>query len=170
MAIQALTIAPPKMKLVNTVTLVELEAQYNPTEFTEKVGANYARQAVLGNSHEILQFANSKNDVIDFTLYFSSANGGPAQQQEIERARAFLRSMTRPRGGLVGAIKSGGAPRCLFIWPNMLSMEAVITEVAFQYTRFNLLGRPCFFQAKVTLERALDGFVSSEDVYEGDDV
>lgn len=161
---------PPKMTVTNIVTGDVLEAQYNPTELEEKVGANWARLAALGNSHETLQFTNGKNDLFNFTLFWSSANGGPAQQTVIERARRFLKSVVKPRSVIGGGlIKSAGAPRVLFVWPNLLSVECIVTDVTLKHTRFNLLGQTVFYSAVCALEVIRDDFISSDDVLNGKD-
>lgn len=167
--IQASAVTPVRMSIVNMVTLEQLDAQYNPTELTEKLGAAYSRASVPGMSHEILQFGTTKNATMDFTLFFSSANGGPEQQAHNERARRFLRSTLYPRGGVGGIVSTGGPPPCLLVWPNITRMKCVVTALSFSYQRFNPQLAAVYYSAQVTVESVFDHLVTSEDVLAGKD-
>lgn len=157
---------PEHMTVVNLASGDELEAQFNPAELQETVGAEYASQTVLGLSHRILQFIASNNDAFEFTMFFSSANGGPIGQRGIERARRFLRSLVKPRS-TAGTIKTAGAPRALFVWPGLLSVTCVLKVAVFNHQRFNLNGASVFYSAKCTLEEIRDTLITSEDVFAG---
>ena len=156
---------PLRMSIVNLVTDEQIEAQYNPTEFDETVGAAFARQAVQGLSHQVMQFSNTENYKCNFTLFFSSVSGGPFTQKAIERTRRFLMSMCYPRR-TAGTVRSGGAPRALFVWPNLISLTCFVTSVKFNHRRFNLLGKSVDYSAAVTLEEVRDALITSEDVFQ----
>lgn len=153
---------PPPMVLVNMVTNEALEAQFNPAEFEEVLGANYARQTVPGLSHQVLQFVHTENTKYNFELFFESANGGPAELKRNLDARIFLQAACHP--WRAGGVKRGGAPRLLFIWPKLISLSCVVTGLSFKYTRFNIEDDPVVFTAKVVLEEVRDTIVTMDDV------
>lgn len=162
-------VTPLRMSLINVSSLEELEAQFNPAELNEKIGAEFAKIKIQGLSHERMQFAGTTNNAFSFTLFFASMNGGPERQAYNMRARRFLKSACYPRGGLSGLVSSGGAPRIIFAWPGIATITTFITSVEFSYQRFNFTGEPVYFSAKVSLERVLDGLLTSEDVFAGKD-
>lgn len=152
----------PHMTLVNIRTNETFEVQFNPTQLEEAVGVSYARQAVPGLSHQVLQFAYTENEKFTFELFFEATRGGNAraQQARIMDARRFLLSLTHPRQ--LGGLRSGGPPRTLFIWPTFISLSCVVTTLKFSYNRFNLAGAPCQFLCNVQLEEIRDVHVTSE--------
>jgi len=157
---------PEHMTVVNLASGDELEAQFNPTELEESIGAEYASLTIVGLSHKLLQFIASNNDTFKFTMMFSSANGGPVGQRGIERARRFLRSLVKPRS-TAGTIKTAGAPRALFVWPNLLSVTCVLKTATFKHSRFNFNGASVFYSAECVLEEIRDTLITSEDVFKG---
>lgn len=166
MTIEALS-QPAKLKLVNLASLEELDAQLNPVDLGEKIGADFGRIKSQGASGERLHFLNTKNATYDMSLYFTSANTGPEGQAHMDRARLFLHSLVHPRLVANGPISSGGAPRVLIMWPGFMSVTVFVTELDFKYTRFNKEGTPVAWSCKIAFERVLDGFLSSEDVAGG---
>jgi len=57
-------------------------------------------------------------------------------------------------------------PRTLFIWPGVLTVEAVLTGVEFQYRQFGADGRALVYSANVNFEEILDVRVTSESLRE----
>lgn len=157
--------APPRLVLVNMVTGESREAQFNPSEFSEAVGAVYAKQTVPGLSHQRKHFINTEDVAIGFDLFFTAVHGVPAELESIKEDRKFLYSMVHPWRGAQG-IDRGGAPRTLFIWPGFIALSCVITKLAFKYTQFNKLAHPVAWTATVALEEARDEFVGMEEIRE----
>lgn len=156
---------PAKMSIVNLVTSEQMDAQFNPTEFEETVGAQFARLNVQGLSHQVTQFSYTENVKITFTLFFISVDGGPFTQKAIERSRRFLMSLCYPRK-TAGTVRSGGAPRALFVWPNLVSLTCFVTNVKFSYRRFNFRGKLVDYSAQIALEEVRDALITSEEVFQ----
>ncbi len=153
----------PAMTLVNMVTGDARTAQFNPEQFTEAIGVNYARLQVPGLSHTRKHFINTEDVKFDLELAYHCVDGsGPKGLKAILEDRKFLYAMTHP--WRADSIRRGGAPRTLFIWPNFISLSCVITNLLFTYTLFNKQGAPVSYKAKVTLEEIRDVFVSMEDI------
>lgn len=152
----------PSMTLVNVITNAFIEAQFNPTEFEEQLGVNYARQTVPGLSHQVKQFINTEDVKYQFELFYQCADSGTFGLERMLTARKFLYAACHP--WRADGINRGGAPRILFIWPKLISLTCVITSLKFKYTRFNIEGDPVAFTATVGLEEIRDVFVSMEDI------
>lgn len=156
MSLDGVNRRPARMTLANIRTGATVEAQFNPAAFTEALQVSYARQSVVGLSHQVLQYSNTGNVGIPLTLFFD------ALQEDytpgfIESAKSFLQHLCYPRRG------GGGPPRVLLVWPNVLSLVTVITGLALNHTRFNINGAVTTLEARVTLEEIRDVKLFSED-------
>jgi hypothetical protein len=154
---------PATMLLVNLVTNATLQPQFNPTEFEEKLGAAWSKLAVPGLSHQVKQFGNTLDVTFDFELFYRVADGGPTELKRVLDARTFLYAACHPRSQ-TSTLNGAGPPRLLFVWPGLISLNCVITGLAFKYTMFNTNGNPIAYSAKVTLEEIRDSLVTMEDI------
>lgn len=160
---ESLGLRPPRMSLINLATGVGLDVQFNPTEFSEKLGVNYARQVVPGLGYAVLQYVNTNNLTWSMEIYYT-ASPGPDALEQLKRARRWLHSVCYPRNA--NSVGSGGAPRLLFVWPDVFAMTCVLTEHAGKFTRFNAAGQPVQYTATVTFEDARDTRILSEEVFQ----
>ena len=136
--------------------------QFNPTEFTEKLGVTWARKTVIGQSHKVLHYINTENNGFEFSLFFDARTREQAERNLI--ARKFLQAICFPRRVMAGNTPGGAPPRLLFIWPQMISLTAVIDSVEFTYTQFAATGLPISFIARVVLEEIRDFRLHVDDV------
>lgn len=155
--------APAKMALVNLSTGERLEAQFNPERLEETLAASYARQKVPGLSHTVKQFINTEDLIETFQLVFSANGLGTAAQASLLDARRFLMALCYPRLA-TSLVEGGGAPRALFVWPNFISISAVVTQLRFRYERMSKAGPPTIMVVDCTLEEIRDSLLVSEDV------
>lgn len=158
---------PPRMSITNVVTTDTLEAQYNPETLEETFGANYAKLTVPGLSHQVKHFVHTDDVPYSFELFEHALESGHTNADAVSRmkeARRFLRALTHP--WRAEGIKRGGAPRALFIWPNLISLTCVLTKCTIKHATFNSLNEPVLWRANVTLEEIRDEFVSMEDILE----
>ncbi len=156
--------APDRMSIVNLATGEQLDAQFNPEEIQESIGAVYAKQAVPGLSHQVKQFVHTEDLTVSFTLLWSGFDG-PARHALNMDARRFLHAACYPRR-TAGSLAYGGAPRLLFVWPELYALTCVLTKATFSHKQFRLKGAPVRFSCAVTLEEIRDALVSMEDVLE----
>lgn len=137
-------------------------AQFNPTELEEQIEVNYARQTVPGLSHQVLQYINTNNVRFTFELYFHAGNGSLAANLE---ARRRLESFCYPNAD-GHDVAEGGPPKVLFVWPNVVSILAVISSLEFKYTQFNNKGTPIAWTCRVALEEYREVRLLSDEVAE----
>jgi hypothetical protein len=154
---------PPRCVLVNTTTGESMDCLFNPTQLSEKVGVNYTRQVVPGLSHQPLQYQSTGNWQVPGVEFYLDAYASAALPNDpgIAHFRAFLRSLTVPPAGTEGVVATA-PPRVLFVWPNVLTVETVLTEVEFQYRQFGSDGAALVYTATCTFEQILDVRVTSE--------
>jgi hypothetical protein len=163
MGIEQAVAKPPRCFLVNVTTAESLDCLFNPTQLAEKVQVNWNRLQVPGLSHQVLQFQGTGNrqfSAVEFYLdkVFAAEQPGDTDIMEFRR---FLRSLTVPPEGTEG-VPATAPPRVLFIWPGVLSVETVLTDVEFQYRQFGADGAVLVYAATCTFEEILDARVTSE--------
>lgn len=159
----SLDFVPAKMALVNLGTGERLDAQFNPENLEEALGAVYSKQKVPGLSHTVKQFSHTDDLVETFQLYFTANGRGEAARTALLNARRYLMSLCYPRlATSLGDLS--GAPRVLFVWPGFISLSCVITSLKFKYPRMGSDGPPTIMQVDVTMEEIRDTLLVSEDV------
>ena len=163
MGIEQAVAKPPRCFLVNVTTAESVDCLFNPTQLAEKVQVNWNRLQVPGLSHQVLQFQGTGNrqfSAVEFYLdkVFAAEQPGDTDIMEFRR---FLRSLTVPPEGTEG-VPATAPPRVLFIWPGVLSVETVLTDVEFQYRQFGSDGAVLVYAATCTFEEILDARVTSE--------
>lgn len=165
----------PARMYIQNLDIPEQEAlhvQFNPAELDETIGTNLAKITSPGLSHEHVHFINTKNLKYSFTLYFHALMGNrmqgasmEARLESLQQARRFLHSLCYPRAN-ASDVATGGAPRVLFVWPKMVSIQAVIDgDINFKYTEFTADGLPYAFTATVPLSEIRDLKLTSQDVF-----
>jgi len=167
MPIELAMVRPPRCVLVNVTSGESMECLFNPTQLTEKVQVNWSRLAVPGLSHQVLQFQSTANRSlagVEFYLdrFFATEQPG---EPDIMEFRSFIRALTVAPAGTEGVVDTA-PPRTLFIWPEVITVETVVTDVEFQYRQVAVDGRVLVYTATVTFEEILDVRVTSEELRE----
>lgn len=163
MGIELAVVRPPRCLLANVVTGEVMECLLNPTQLSEKLQVNWSRLAVPGLSHQVLQFQSTGNrqlSGVEFYLDRFFAREQPGDPDILE-FRRFLRALTVPPGGAEG-VPSAAPPRVLVVWPQVVTLEAVVTDVEFQYRQVAVDGAVLVYAATVGFEEILDARVTSE--------
>ena len=164
MPLSAALARAPRCTLLNVATAEAMECLFNPAQLTEKVQVGWNRLTVPGLSHQPLQFQATGNRQlagVEFYLDRLFAEEHASAPEVLEFA-AFLRALTVPPA-TEGGVLSGAPPRVLVVWPRVLVLEAVVTEVEFAFRRFGADGRVLAYVATCTFEEILDGRVTSEE-------
>lgn len=164
MGLQSASTRAPRCVLTNTTTGESLDCLFNPTQFTEKVQVNYTRLDVQGLSYQPLQYKNTGNRQIAGVEFYLDKFFAQAQPNDpdIVDFRDFLRALTVPPRG-AQTVLQGAPPRLLFLWPSVLTMETVVTDLELQYRQFGSDASVLVYTATVTFEEILDFRVTSED-------
>jgi hypothetical protein len=153
---------PPRCSIANVTTGESIECLFNPTQLTEKVKINWNRLAVPGLSHQVLQYQSTGNRQVagvEFYLdrFFATKQPG---NPDILRFRSFLRTLTVPPEAMLAPA------RALIIWPKVLTVETVLTELEFQYRQFGVDASVLVYTAVCAFEEILDIRITSEQVGE----
>jgi hypothetical protein len=164
MGLEVAGIRAPRCFLINVETAEMIDCLFNPTQLSEKVSVNWNRVTVPGLSHQLLQFQSTGNrqlSSVEFYLdrYFAKEQSDDA---DILDFRGFLRALTVPPKGADG-VPATAPPRALFVWPSVLSITTVLTDVEFTYRQFAADASVLVYTATVTFEEILDARVTSED-------
>ncbi len=167
MSIERALARPPRCVLTNVSTAESMECLFNPTQLSENVQVNWNRLAVPGLSHQILQFQSTGNrqfQAVEFYLdrFFVAQQPGNV---DILQFRAFLRSLTVPKESTQTVIETA-PPRTLIIWPQIITVEAIVTSLEFKYKRIAIDGNILIYTATVSFEEILDVRVTSENLRE----
>ena len=164
MGLEVAGIRAPRCFLINVETAETIDCLFNPTQLSEKMQVNWNRVTVPGLSHQLLQFQSTGNrqlSGVEFYLdrFFAQEQSNDA---DILEFRGFLRALTVPPKGADG-VPATAPPRTLFVWPTVLSIETVLTDLEFQYRQFAADATVLVYTATVTFEEILDARVTSED-------
>jgi hypothetical protein len=142
---------------------VGLHALANPESFTERIGAEYSKRAVLGLSHEIAQYIRTRSREISMTLsvyYQLFVQKGWAEDKiDPLQYRDFF-------SGLLVPAKERRAPsRVQVLWPGQwLNFVGVVTSADFEYTRFNEFGYPLDYRINITLVETPSKLMTAQSV------
>jgi len=140
-----------------------MECLFNPTQLSEGVHVNWNRLAVLGLSHQVLQYQGTGNRQLWGVEFYLDRFFAAEQPTDVDILdfRAFLRALTVPPEGSQGVVDTC-PPRVLFIWPQVVTLECVVGSVEFQYQQFGSDGTVLVYTAKVAFEEIPDTRVTSE--------
>ena len=149
---------PPRCSIANITTGESIDCLFNPTQLSEKVKVNWSRLAVPGLSHQVLQYQSTGNRQVagvEFYLdrFFATKQPG---NPDILQFRSFLRALSVPPAEMLAPA------RALIIWPKVLSIETVLTELAFQYRQFGVDASVLVYTAVCGFEEITDVRVSAE--------
>ena len=157
MTIERAMVRPPRCVLVNVTTGESMECLFNPAQLFEAVQVNYSRLAVPGLSHQVLQYQSTGNrrlPSVEFTLdrFFAAEQPG---NPDVLAFRAFLRALTVPPAGTQD-VASTAPPRVLVIWPQVLTIETVLTDLELCYCKLSADGSVLVYTATCSFEEILD--------------
>jgi hypothetical protein len=162
MSISSAVTRPPRCSIANISTGESIECLFNPTQLNEQVKVNWNRLTVPGLSHQVLQYQSTGNRQIsgvEFYLdrFFATKQPG---NPDILQFRSFLRALTLPPAEMLAPA------RALIIWPKVLTVETVLTDLEFQYRQFGTDASVLVYTAICTFEEILSLRLSAEQVGE----
>jgi len=158
---------PERMSFANLQSGETMEAQFNPTELSEELSANWGELEVTGLSHQPQQYQFTSNHTLKFKLDFAAIDSDGNKLNNILSARQYLLSLFYPMRGAQDVI-GGAPPRFLFLWPNFISLTCNIHSIKLRHFHFGQDGRPLNFDADILIKEIRDVRLFSEDVlYDG---
>lgn len=152
---------PPRMHLMNLLTLEGFYMQFNPTQIERSVSAEWQAMDVLGLSHQPLQYAKTTNQTVQLELYFRADS--IAQREGGDEVMKFLESLMYAPAGAT-SIGQAAPPRVLVVWPQTLSLTCVVRSVRFRHQRFNVRGQTVEWTASTAFEEIRDVRLTSQQV------
>lgn len=153
---------PPRVSLTNLRSGETVEMPFTPEELVETITVNWAKKAVLGMSHEILQYGHTSNYSLDGLDFFHRATTED-EAKAIHEGRKFLLSLAYAPEGANG-LRDGSPPRILFFWPKLVSLTCVLSNIRITHTKFNVEGLTTVFRARFTIEEARNVRLTMEEV------
>jgi hypothetical protein len=161
--IQQAIVRSPRCVLTNVYSGESMECLFNPIQLSEKVQVNWNRLQIPGLSHQVLQFQSTGNrqlSGVEFYLdrFFAVEQPGAP---DILQFRSFIRALTVPPRRTEGVIQTA-PPRVLIIWPQVITVETVVTDVEFQYRQLAVDGTVLVYTATVSFEEILDVRITSQ--------
>ena len=151
---------PPRCQLVNLSTLEVIQCQFNPETLRRVFEVTFARLSVPGMDREILQYVGTANQKLPDVKFEMDKVADPAY--DVSRFEGFLRALTLPTADAEG-VRTGGPPRCLFVWPGVLSIETNVLNYSTDYVLFFVTGVPRKVTASVQFEEFRTYRLSSSD-------
>lgn len=161
---------PDRLHIVNLDTSGSICAQFNPEEVKEQLEVAYARLAILGMSHQPMQYQYTGNLKLSFDLGFDELSargidlGGELATKVVEGsigggrpelARRFIHSLCYS-SKQTQDIQSGDPPDVLVVWPELYSVECKLTKLAGSMKRFRKKGMPTHFVLSLEFEEISD--------------
>jgi hypothetical protein len=117
------------VSFVNLDSLEEKRVQFNPTELTHGISAEYTLFDVVGMGHQPHQYSHTTNREFSMTLLFKVES--PADLAAVRDTENFLMS-------LMYAVEPGAAPPdTLLVWPSMTSTRVKVRGLGHKHTQFN---------------------------------
>jgi hypothetical protein len=163
MGLEQAIVRPPRCALVNVSTGESIDCLFNPSQLSEKVSVNWNRLNVPGLSHQVLQYQSTGNrqlSGVEFYLDRLFAAAAP-NAPDVMDFRRFLRALTvSPENAQ--DVAGGAPPRVLIIWPKVLTVETVLTDVEFQFRQFAVDNTVLVYTATCGFEAILDARVTSQ--------
>lgn len=124
----------PRCVLVNVSTGESMECQFNPAKLVEKVSVGWSRLTVPGLGRQIVQFQSTGDREFPSVEFWLDRTVPDAP--DTADFVAFLRSLTVPETPAEGAA-AASPPRCLLLWPGVMSVEAVVTSLEIEFRRMS---------------------------------
>ena len=148
---------------MNVSTGESMECLFNPAQLAERVQVNWSRLSVPGLSHQVLQFQSTGNRALSGVEFYLDRIFAAAQPGDLDimEFRAFMRALTVPSAEAQD-VPGGAPPRTLIVWPGVLTVEAVVTDLELEYRRFGVDGAVLMYAAICGFEEILDVRVTSE--------
>jgi hypothetical protein len=152
---------PERMTLTDLQNNQTVEVMFNPSELTRRTSVNYAKKAVLGNSHMPHEYLQTDNMQLRFDLFYNVET--PIDRGNAAAAIRFLESLAYAPDD-PESIAGAAPPRVLLVWPRTMSIIARLTQIEFAHQRWNLFGDTTQWTAACTFEESRIRRLSKQDV------
>jgi hypothetical protein len=140
----------PRLTLTNGVSGEQLVANAHPPAFAWSTTVSWPRHEVPGRASVPLQYGLTQNgQVATLELRFDrrlpESEGGTKNLVAVQRFFQKLTAPTPPRNA---------PPTLLFVWPNLLTFEAVVASINYEHRELALDQQPLLLVVTLSLEGA----------------
>lgn len=144
----------PRCTLVNVETQERFECLLNPEGLTERISVQYRKHVIPGLGHQPLQYESTGNRQVPSLEFVLDQRLAPTDRgaDSLLRFRSFLLALTQP---VTPQIPSA-PPRVLVIWPQVLTLEGVLSDVEFRYQALTEDGSVLAYVATCSFEEVLE--------------
>lgn len=162
---------PTRGFLIDLINAEWFDFPMNPDKLEEVISVNWKRQAVVGLSHPVLQFAGTGSHSLPSVEFFvdryrmAREKGSTVTAKEFFAFKRFLQSLTVPPRGAVN-IAGGAPPQVLFVWPEIVSLVCIVENVAITHQRFAHDGSGLAYRARVTFSEIRESRMTSEEIFD----
>lgn len=140
----------PRLTLTNVVSGERLVASSHPPAFAWSVSVSWPRHEVPGRASVPLQYGLTQNGQVSslelrFDRRLAESEGGTRDLVAVQR---FFQKLTAP------VAPRNAPPTVLFVWPNLLTFEAVVASVNYEHRELAVDQQPLLLVVTLTLEGA----------------
>ncbi|HBY97224.1 MAG TPA: peptigoglycan-binding protein LysM [Chloroflexi bacterium] len=146
-----------KLKITVKHTGDEIEALFNPEEYTINKDNNFASQAIPGLSGPLLQFVNGNMRTLEMELFFDTYDTPSLPKQDV-------RDLTNKVVQLMDIDSDLHAPPVLHIAWSSLQLDCVLARVSQKFTMFSDDGTPVRARLTVTFNEYKNAERESKEV------
>lgn len=153
--------SPNRMTITDLQSDETITMQFNPQELQRSISVNYAKKAVLGNSHLEHEYLQTDNQGVRFDLFYLAET--IPQLEALENSQRFLESLCyAPEDP--ESIAQAAPPRVLLVWPRTMSIIARLTRLDINNERWNRFGNVIQYRASCTWEESRITRLTKQDV------
>lgn len=143
---------PQRCVLINTLSGEFKEPLFNPEQLKRSLTVRYQRHQVPSLPFEVLQYQGTSNmEIKGLEFYMDQLVADQKGAGPIRDFEAFLRAFCYPPQGVLGGLRRA-PPRLLVVWPNVVTLACVMTDLEMKTTLFFEDGRPRVETAVCTLQ------------------
>jgi len=148
---------PARCSLVNVTSGESFDCLFNPPQLEERIEVRWSRLSPLGLGHQVLQYESTGSRTfggVEFYVdrFFASA---VETDPDVLAFATFMRALTQPPVS-ADTIGAAAPPRVLVVWPNVVTIETVVTELDLHFTDFARDGSVLLYTATCSFEQILD--------------
>lgn len=148
--------------LTNLTTGWSFTSLFLPDSLEETLEVLYDRLKVPGMSHQPQQYSGTGNLKFEFECYYRIGKYD-TDMTDLQESRKKLMAMCYSPSP-ADAVVTAAPPRVLFVWPGLVSLTCIITNLQFKHFRFSPEGFSIGYTVRITLEEVRDIRVLAEDV------
>lgn len=136
------------MTLVDNPGAGQVTVMFNPTEFEHAIQTNWQRFTIPGLGYQPRHYVNTTNAALPMELFYRALTA--ADLVQMRETMNFIRALCYPVQSQ--SVSTGGPPRVLVVWPQVVSMICTIKALGERFIKFNKFGDCVVAKARVEFE------------------